>query len=1082
MTKSIFLMKQFYAILLFSFVFPGMQAQAGSSSLQKSPVPVVDPSEAAATGADMPADGAGEPAKMAQGPMVKSEMPAWQEKASTVSITSITMPDELNIAHFGNYQVEVDLDVDNGITVHTVTLSTTPVSYTVKNEEEIFEQEYDWNYYTHDTDGSTASNDPVVKVKTGGEFFNDSQFRGIRPDDIYPEIHFASSDITHYNEPKDIIINRDNIQLMKFNNPFNMVANTSFFIEFYAEPADQRPPRAMGLDVYLVGNDKDKDFFADDNWMNDDDVSLVATINHDDDFNHLHSEHSKHHVVYLSADENGEVQGIDVDGNFWVVLTSNTSLERRSWNLKYHKKDGEGEDCDNQDTWFTKNNTGVVSQTGCPDAHVHIARNAEDEQVDGVEHDVTVKYSADDNGDIQTVSTDKYFYFGDIPDLAPNPSSFIGPAAGVYSGKVTLEWYPATDPNNNEVKYDIFLYDVGTQTDVYTITENHSGKSFEFDTQDASDPENDSPADGVYNIRMVARDAVETGDDGEALYSSSWFLYDIYEVGEEFVIAKNPFKWTGDAEDNFWKTPENWENDEVPGPDNLAFIKKLDEIKRQGQPEIIIDDETEAEAKRLQISAGKVIIESGGSLTIGQSLVNEAGIQGLVVKDGGSLIQNTPWPSKGIEATLDRQIVGGGDWTKNQDDAWHFLSSPVGTQTITTFTEDLENNSDYDFYGWSEEDDLWINQKGSGNDGPEFSDWNDGDNFVVGRGYLVAYETTQDFQFTGELNIQDVVKQQLTKTKEDEEPPYESGWHLLGNPFASRLIWGDWSMTNVAETAKIWSEGGYKDVQQHLNPKIPAHQGFFIQVEDEGDNNTGTVSGTITIPAKARTHGGTLLKQQQVPHIVLTASATESGLRQRNVVREAPECGGNFNAVFLAGHAPQFYAIPDEVPLSTTALEEITDETVIPYAFIKNHEGSEFRIALEKTMEDKDLYLVDLVADVEHHLKVDDPYVFTSSADDPAERFELRFAPSDEPTSVDPPDEKDDHTKIYLAESVLYLEFSKPVTNARLEVVDAAGRIAVSDNLGNGSAFSMPLSLNTGIYVVRVISDDHIATRKIVFP
>ncbi len=1063
-------MKKCYAILLFCFVFPGMQTQAGSSPLQESPVPVVDPIEAEVTGVEVPADGAkwpadgaGEPAKMAHGPMVKSEMPAWQEKAATVSITSITMPDELNIAHFGNYQVEVDLDVDEGITLHTVTLSTTPV--TLEGNE--FEDDYDWNYYTHDTDGSTASNDPVVKVKTGDEFEGDNLFRGIRPDDIYPEIHFASSDITHYNEPKDIIINRDNIQLMKFNNPFNMVANTSFFIEFFAEPVDQRPPRAMGLDVYLVGNGKDKDFFEKENWMNDDNVSLVATINHDDDFNHVHSDFSKHHVVYLSADENGEVQGLDVSDDFWVVLTSNTSQDRRSWNLKYH-----GDDlCKNHGTWFTKNNTGVVSQTGCPDAHIHIARNEEGEQVDGVKHEVKVEYSGG-NEEINEVEAYKHFYFADIPALAPNPSSFIGPKAGVYSGTVTLTWNPATDPNNHNVEYDIYLYDVGTQTDVYTIVKDYSGESFEFDTQDASDPENDSPADGVYNIRMVARDADETGDDGEALYSSSWFLYDIYEVGEEFVIANNPFRWTGDGVDEKWSNPGNW-YPEIPGEEDIAMVPE------DVTNDIIIDDN--ASAKRLSIAHdGSVTIEGSGSLTIGQSLVNEACIDGLVVKDGGSLIHNTPWPSKGIEATLHRPIDGGGNWTKNQDDAWHFLSAPVGTQSITTFITGQENDNDYDFYGWCEVSDLWINQKGE-----NFLTWNnDSDHFIVGRGYLVAYQQDQQFEFIGPLNVADVTKTGLTKSERNEEDNkhWETGWHLLGNPFASGLRWanGFWERKNIGNTAKIWSNGAYTDLQFDTKDIIPAHQGFFIQVEEEVGGKTGTVSGTITIPAKARTHEGTWLKQQQVPHIVLTASATESGLRQRNVVREAPECGGNFNAVFLAGNAPQFYAIPDEVPLSTTALEEITDETVIPYAFIKNHEGSEFRIALEKTMEGKDLYLVDLVADVEHHLKKDEPYVFTSSADDPEERFELRFAPSDDPTSVDPPEEKPDDTRVYVLDNILHLEFSKTISNAEMQLIDTEGRLAMTDNLNNGSHFTIPLHVNPGIYIVRIINGENLITKKVV--
>ncbi|MFO7874079.1 MAG: hypothetical protein R6U62_06330, partial [Bacteroidales bacterium] len=160
-------MKQVYAIIIVSFMCLGMQAQAGPWSVQEGPAPVIDPVAAEAP-AEVFADVVDETRLAPQpvvddyeaGPVTKSGAPAWQEKATTVSITSITMPVELNITHFDNYQVDVELDVPTDYTVHTVTLSTTPVTVT-----ETFVADYQWNYYTHDSNGSTANNDPVVKTK-----------------------------------------------------------------------------------------------------------------------------------------------------------------------------------------------------------------------------------------------------------------------------------------------------------------------------------------------------------------------------------------------------------------------------------------------------------------------------------------------------------------------------------------------------------------------------------------------------------------------------------------------------------------------------------------------------------------------------------------------------------------------------------------------------------------------------------------------------------------------------------------------------------------------------------------------------
>ncbi|MGM0572575.1 MAG: T9SS type A sorting domain-containing protein, partial [Bacteroidota bacterium] len=187
-----------------------------------------------------------------------------------------------------------------------------------------------------------------------------------------------------------------------------------------------------------------------------------------------------------------------------------------------------------------------------------------------------------------------------------------------------------------------------------------------------------------------------------------------------------------------------------------------------------------------------------------------------------------------------------------------------------------------------------------------------------------------------------------------------------------------------------------------------------------------------------------------------------------------------YDSRFMAGYAPQLFSTTNTDRLSTRTVPEITPDLVIPFSFVKNDEGSEFKIALEGTTEDADLYLVDLLADVEHHLTIDEPYIFTSSDDDPAERFELHFASADDPTSVDPPEEATDDARIYVTDGVLYIEFPGAVENAELQLIDALGRKVLNNDLGNGSHFSVPLGLNTGAYIVRLSSSDHLITKKIV--
>jgi hypothetical protein len=170
-----------------------------------------------------------------------------------------------------------------------------------------------------------------------------------------------------------------------------------------------------------------------------------------------------------------------------------------------------------------------------------------------------------------------------------------------------------------------------------------------------------------------------------------------------------------------------------------------------------------------------------------------------------------------VEATVQRYITGGwGSW----DAGWHQLSSPVAAQPISDFTTSGAGN-DYDFYGWYEATNYWMNFKD-----PSFTGWNGGENFVPGRGYFASYEQNQsNLAFAGELNVENIVFQNLSYNTNQGK-----GWHLLGNPFASAIKWndGNWNLDDIAGTAKIWSESGKSYTDINADGIIPAAQGFFV--------------------------------------------------------------------------------------------------------------------------------------------------------------------------------------------------------------------------------------------------------------
>lgn len=236
------------------------------------------------------------------------------------------------------------------------------------------------------TNGESFGNGSTIQPmnNVSGNIWNNTN---IRPDDIYPEIFFVPTDISYTNAPEEITIDRSHYHLLKFTNPYTMVDNSNFFIEFNTIPVSSNS--AIDLQVYIVGKNRGISFFERSDWRNSPDVEMVGTISKDDNYHHIHSENSKHHLIRLSTNTDRTIgnKHIDISENFWIVLMASTPSAIRSWKLRYHDKSkNNGRDNDgltNQSlsetdaTWFTGNekNRTTSPLSGLPDAHIHIARS-----------------------------------------------------------------------------------------------------------------------------------------------------------------------------------------------------------------------------------------------------------------------------------------------------------------------------------------------------------------------------------------------------------------------------------------------------------------------------------------------------------------------------------------------------------------------------------------------------------------------------------------------------------------------------------------------------------------------------------
>ena len=467
-------------------------------------------------------------------------------------------------------------------------------------------------------------------------------------------------------------------------------------------------------------------------------------------------------------------------------------------------------------------------------------------------------------------------------------------------------------------------------------------------------------------------------------------------------------------------------------------------------------------------SACRFTIDPVKQVTVNGTLTNSAGTGGLVIKSTatgtGSLKQSTA----GVSGTVERYIAAA-DWS-TWNDGWHFLSSPVGSQAINpAFT--VTPADEYDFYGWYEPTNEWVNFKGT-TSGTTWSSANEASScFLVGKGYMAAYKTEATKIFSGTLNVSDVTISGLTVSGSTQ---MNRTWHLLGNPFSSALSWyTGWTKSNIGGVANIWNEAGRSYTPISAGGIIPAGNGFMVQAD--------LADASITIPAANRVHSAQAwYKKTNDPVLQLFAHDLDNDSYQESQVRINTESttgfDSEFDGNFLAGYAPSFYSVMEGEKLMVNSLPELNSETVIPFHFIKN-EGSNFSIEVKgiETLGTSDVvYLKDKKLGIDYNLSENNIYSFTSVTGDDAARFELHFGNF---TGIKETG-SDSKFNMYVADGILNIQ-SLHQSGGKVAVFDITGRTIAAGRVNAGANTQINIHGNTGVYIVSVLTSNGIVNTKI---
>jgi len=387
------------------------------------------------------------------------------------SVTWVTLIPTLSASYFGNYDLASTI---------SGTINSASVDFNGINA--------DWgnctHYYASGSCMTTWFNYPLSL--SGGQIW---QATGIRPDQIYPQISFATTATTRNNIPEETTLTTNAYSLLHMQNKFSMTGNTSFWIELNTL---KKSATSVNLSVYVVEKWHDTSYFTGD-WLSKTGVEMIGVISKDADFNHIHTANSEHHLIALSTNANGTIgsKNLNLSGDFWIVLYPNTTDTNRWWSLRYQPsslcQNTSGRYQGNKWAWWT-----TTYQSGCPDAHIHVAKRGTN--ADWLNAVVTATY----NSWAKTVSWFNNFYFGAIANMSPNPTAFILPIYDIaYTWNINISWHPATDPNNDALTYNIQLLDA-TWTTIQALATGLSSTWYIL-TKGAV-------ADGEYGLKIQACD------------------------------------------------------------------------------------------------------------------------------------------------------------------------------------------------------------------------------------------------------------------------------------------------------------------------------------------------------------------------------------------------------------------------------------------------------------------------------------------------------------------------------------------------------------------------------------------------
>ncbi len=483
---------------------------------------------------------------------------------------------------------------------------------------------------------------------------------------------------------------------------------------------------------------------------------------------------------------------------------------------------------------------------------------------------------------------------------------------------------------------------------------------------------------------------------------------------------------------------------------------------------------------------GVVTIEAGKSLTVTGAFSNSGTVTVKSTSSAtGSLITNG---TVTVNVTVESYLA---------QDVFHYIASPINYSSGSFNDLSLgltagEGNDDFRKYETSSN--TWIDILNGNGAGSLMGS----ETFVIGKGYAIAYAgENKTISLTGTLNDGDI-----DVAVSSGGVGNNSGANLIGNPYPSTMKVSAFLAANnstngtinttIGGTLYFWDEpasgsfekgdyayrtsttgtpgGGNKTPTDYINPG----QGFFVSASSDGN---------VAFRNTQREHGiSVFFKSESIikDFKLSVQNIATSDMNTVTVVFDVNSTTG-FDALY---DAPKWQGNPDlalysllgDQKLAIQSLPSIEEQNTVALGLNVSKTGDylfnvhtllNFDASTPIFLEDKQTEdIIDLTVNPEYVFNVSESGVIN-------DRFVLHFGTItdiDEAVSMEKP-------SIYVSGNTLHI--LNLYSDYTLRITDITGRVLVEEQQSANQTLQLPASMNTGVYVVEMTSENQRFTQKL---